>query len=95
MLLHPNLLTGYIKSNIMNGNTATIRIYLYSGNNIVDSRNLYRTNSNFRKVRIPISRTSFTVDFALIQIFGGKTSGTELTVDNLAFIKNNNKCQTQ
>ena len=89
--LHPTLLTGYIKSNITNGDTATIHVDLYLGNNIVDSGNLFETNTNlnYRKVEIPISQSSIAVDSALIQIAGGKKLGTELTVDNFVFIKSN------
>jgi len=89
--LHPTLLTGYIKSKITSGDTATIHIDLYSKNNIVDSGNLFETNtnSNYRKVEISISQTSMIADSALIQIVGGKKQGTELTVDNLVLIKSN------
>lgn len=89
--LHPTMLTGYIKSNIANGDTAIIHIDLYSGNTVVDDGNLFETNSysNYKKVEIPISQASITVDSALIKIVGGKKQGTELYVDNLVFIKSN------
>lgn len=89
--LHPTMLTGYIKSNIANGDTAIIHIDLYSRNTVVDNGNLFETNSysNYRKIEIPISQASITVDSALIKIVGGKKQGTELYVDNLVFIKSN------
>jgi hypothetical protein len=88
--LHPTMLIGYIKSNIASGDTATIHIDLFSGNNIVDNGNFYETSSNtsYRKINIPISQTSISVDSVLIKIVGGKKQNTELTVDNLVFLKN-------
>jgi len=88
--LHPSLLTGYIKSTIANGDTATIHIDLFSGNNIIDNGNFYETssNANYRKIEIPISQTSLTADSALIMIVGGKKQNTELYVDNLVLLKN-------
>ena len=90
ILLHPSLLTGYIKSNITNGDTATIHIDLFSGNNIIDNGNFYETtsNSNYRQIEIPISQYSNSIDSASITISGGKKQGTELYIDNLVFIKN-------
>jgi len=89
--IHPALLTGYIKSNIAIGDTAIIHIDLFSGNNIIDNGNFYETLSNgsYRKIEIPISQTSSSVDSALIKIVGGKKQSTELYVDNLVFLKNN------
>jgi hypothetical protein len=89
--LHPSLLTGYIKSDIANGDTAIIHVDLFSGNNIVDDGNFYETssNANYKKIEISISQTSPTVDSALIKIVGGKKQNTELYVDNLVFLKNN------
>ena len=88
--LHPSSLTGYIKSNITSGDTAVIHIDLFSGNNIVDNGNFYETSSNasYRKINIPISQTATNVDSASIKIVGGKKQNTELTVDNLVFLKN-------
>ena len=88
--LHPTSLTGYIKSTIANGDTAMIRIELFSGNNIVDNGNFYETssNANYRKINIPISQTATNVDSASIKIVGGKKQNTELTIDNLVFLKN-------
>ena len=89
--LHPTSLTAYIKSNIASGDTAIINIDLFSGNNIVDNGNFYETSSNasYRKINIPISQTTTNVDSALIKILGGKKQNTELSVDNLVFLKNN------
>ncbi|MFI5187218.1 MAG: hypothetical protein ACHQF0_10860 [Chitinophagales bacterium] len=91
LTLHPTLLTGYIKSNMANGDTAIIHVDLFSGNNIVDSGNFYETSStaNYRKIEISISQTSTMADSALIKIVGGKRQNTELYVDNLTFQKNN------
>jgi hypothetical protein len=88
--LHPSSLTGYIKSTIANGDTAMIHIDLFSGNNIVDNGNFYETSSNasYRKINIAISKTTTNVDSASIKIVGGKKQKTELTVDNLVFLKN-------
>lgn len=88
--LHPSSLTGYIKSTIANGDTAIIHIDLFSGNNIVDNGNFYETSSNasYRKINISISQTTTNVDSALIKIVGGKKQNTELTIDNLVFLKN-------
>jgi hypothetical protein len=90
--LHPSLLTGYIKSTIANGDTAFIHIELFSGGNIVDNGNFYETMShpNYRKIEIAISQDARNVDSALIKIIGGKKQGTELFVDNLLLLKNNN-----
>jgi len=89
--LHPTLLTGYIKSNIANGDTAIIHVDLFSRNNIVDNGNFYETSShvNYRKIEIQISQFSSAVDSALIRIVGGKKQDTELYIDNLVFLKNN------
>jgi hypothetical protein len=88
--LHPTLLTGFIKSNIENGDTATIHIDLFFENNIVDTGNFYETSSNssYRKIEIPISQISASADSALIKVVGGKKNKSELFVDNLVFIKN-------
>src|SRR6185312_10286847 len=88
--LHRTSLTGYIKSTIANGDTAMIRIELFSGNNIVDNGILYETssNANYLKIKIPISQTTTNVDSASIKIVGGKKQNTELTIDNLVFLKN-------
>lgn len=88
--LHPTSLTGYIKSNIVTGDTAIIRIDLYSGNNIVDNGIFYETlsNASYRKINILISQTTTTVDAASIKIIGGKKQNTELFVDNLVLLKN-------
>jgi hypothetical protein len=88
--LHPTLLTGCIKSKIEIGDTATIHIDIYSGNNIVDIGYFYETSSNvnYRKVEIPISQKSITVDSVLTQIVGGKKQNTELYVDNLVLLRN-------
>ena len=88
--LHPTLLTGFIKSNIENGDTATIHIDLFFENNIVDTGNFYETSSNlsYKKIEIPISQISDSADSALIKIVGGKKNKSELFVDNLIFIKN-------
>jgi hypothetical protein len=85
---HPSVLAAYIKSNIINGDTATLHVDLFSGNNIVDSGNWYETTttSNYRKLEIPITQTNPKADSALITINGGKKLGTEFFVDNLAFI---------
>ena len=88
---HPTLLTGYIKSNIANGDTATVHVDLYYRNTIIDSGNFYETSSiaNYKKIEVSISQTSSTVDSALIKIVGGKKQRTELYVDNLEFLKSN------
>ena len=88
--LHPSVLTGYIKSNIASGDTATIHINLFSGNNIIDIGNFSETTSNgsYRQIEIPISQNSQSIDSASIEITGGKKLGTELHIDNLVFIKN-------
>lgn len=82
---HPTLLTADLKSNITNGDTATIHIDLYSGNTIVDSGNWDETSSSttYKKISIPISQNAHSVDSALITITGGKFQNTELFVDNL------------
>ena len=88
--LHPSSLTGYIKSTIAIGDTAIIHVDLFAGNNIVDNGNFYETSSNasYRKINIPISQTTANIDSASIKIVGGKKQNTELTVDNLVFLKN-------
>ena len=89
--LHPTLLTGYIKSNIANGDTATIHVDLFSGTNVVDGGNFYETSStaDYKKIELSISQASSTVDSVLIKIVGGKKQNTELYVDNLVFLKSN------
>ena len=89
--IHPSLLRCYVKSTITNGDTAIIHIDLFSGPNIIDSGNWYGTSSiaNYNKVEIPISQTSSTADSALIKIVGGKKQNTELTIDDLVFVKAN------
>lgn len=88
--VHPTSLTGFIKSNIIPGDTAIIHIDLYSGNTIVDNGNYYETSStvNYRKIEIPISQTSTNADSALIKIVGGKKRNTALFVDNFVLLKN-------
>ncbi|HUZ60836.1 MAG TPA: hypothetical protein VMU83_18840 [Hanamia sp.] len=87
--IHPSMLTGYVKSSIANGDTTMIHIDLFLGTNIVDSGNWYGTSSivNYKKIEIPISQTSSTVDSASIKIVGGGKQNTELYVDDLVFIK--------
>ncbi len=88
--LHPSLLTGYLKSNITSGDTATIHIDFFSGSSIVDSGNLFETTTttNYRKIEIPISQNNQIIDSALIKIIGGRKVNTEIYIDNLVFIKN-------
>lgn len=88
--IHPSILTGYVKSNIADGDTAVIHIDLFSKNNIVDSGNWYGISSiaNYEKIEIPISQASSIIDSALIKIVGGGKQNTELYVDHLVFIKN-------
>jgi len=88
--LHPGFLTGYIKSNIANGDTATIHVALFSWNNLVDGGDFYETSStiSYKKIEIIISQTSSMADSASIKIVGGKKIGTELFIDNLELIKN-------
>jgi hypothetical protein len=88
--LHPPLSSGYVKSNLSIGDSATIHIDLFSGSNIVDGGDFIETapNGNYRKIGIPISQNSASVDSVLIKIIGGRKQGTELYVDNLAFEKN-------
>jgi len=84
---HPSLLTGFVKSTIASGDSATIRVDLFSGNMVVDSGNFYETSSNagYRKIEILISQNTANVDSAQIIIVGGKKQTTELFVDNLLF----------
>ena len=86
---HPSVLTGYIRSNISAGDTATIRIDIYHGNNIVDSGHYFETSSHatYNKFEIPITHSTTHADSALIKITGGKKEGTEMTIDNLVLIK--------
>lgn len=88
--LHPSSLTAYIKSTVANGDTAMIRIELFSENKIVDNGIFYEvsSNANYRKINIPISQTTANVDSASIKIVGGKKQNTEITIDNLVFLKN-------
>ena len=87
--LHPSSLTGYIKSVIASGDTATIHIDLFSGSNIVDSGNFNETSSTpvYKKIEIPISQTSGMADSASIKITGGKKQGSQLYVDDFLLLK--------
>ena len=87
--LHPNFLRGFIKSNIVSGDTAQIHIDLFSGNVIVDSGNLFETTTNnvYREIEIPISQNASSIDFASIKISGGKKYNTTLLIDNIVFVK--------
>ncbi len=87
--LHPTQLTGYIKSTIAGGDTVSIHIDLFSGNNIVDNGNWYETLStpDYKKIVIPISQIFSSADSAIIRITGGKKQGTELYVDNFELFK--------
>lgn len=89
--IHPSILTGFIKSNITIGDTAFIQIDLFSGSSIVDKGYFIETTSigNYKKIEIPISQNSISIDSASIKIIGGKKQGTELYIDNLSFLKNN------
>jgi hypothetical protein len=73
------------------GDSATIRVDLYSGNNLVDTGNYFETSStsNYKKIVIPISQLSNVADSALIRIVGGKKQNTDLYVDNFTLIKEN------
>ena len=84
---HPLKLTAYIKSSIIGGDTATLRIALSLGDHIVDNGNWYETttNDNYRKVEIPITQTNSQVDSAEVIIMGGNKVGTIFFVDNLEF----------
>jgi hypothetical protein len=85
--LHPITLEGYIKSTISAGDTATIHIDLFSGSTLVDQGNWFETtsNSNYRKLIIPISQLSATADSAAIKITGGAKQNTALYIDKLVF----------
>ncbi len=87
--IHPSMLTGYVKSNIANGDTAIIHVDLFSGASIVDSGDWYETSStnNYKKVQILISQASSRADSAIIKIVGGRKLNTELYIDDLKFIK--------
>lgn len=84
---HPLSLTAYIKSNIINGDTANLHVALFSGDNIVDNGNWYETTTtgNYRKLEIPITQTNSKVDSAEVIIIGGNKVGTVFFVDNLEF----------
>jgi hypothetical protein len=87
--VHPSMMIGYVKLEIINGDTVMIHIDLFSGSNIVDSGNWYGTSSiaNYKKIEIPISQSSSILDSASIKIVGGGKQNTELYVDDLVFIK--------
>jgi hypothetical protein len=89
--VHPTTLAAYVKSGIITGDTASIRIELFSGNNLVDNGTFYETssNSNYRQITIAISQSTNIVDSALITITGGKKHNTELIVDNMVFLISN------
>ena len=84
---HPLSLTAYIKSNIIDGDSATLHVALFSGNNLVDDGNWYETTTtvDYRKLEIPITQTTPKVDSAEILIIGGNKVGTTFFVDNLEF----------
>ena len=84
---HPLSLTAYIKSNIINGDTANLHVALFFGNNLVDNGNWYetKTTSDYKKLEIPITQTNSKVDSAEIIIIGGNQIGTTFFVDNLQF----------
>lgn len=83
---HPLSLTTYIKSNIINGDTATLHVVLFSNNNVVDNGNWYETTTmDYRKLEIPITQTNPKIDSAEIIIIGGNKVGTIFFVDNLEF----------
>lgn len=86
---HPTHLTGYIKSAITIGDTASIHIELFSGNNVVDTGNWYEISSteSYKKIEIPITQNSSSADSAFIRIVGGNKQNTVLYVDRFEFIK--------
>jgi hypothetical protein len=84
---HPLSLTAYIKSNIINGDTATLHVALFSGDSVIDNGNWYETTTtiDYRKLEIPITQTNPKTDSAEIIIIGGNKVGTIFFVDNLEF----------
>lgn len=88
---NPDLLSGYIKSNITAGDTAQIHIDVFSSNKIIDSGNWFETSTsiNYKKIEIPLSQSTSTIaDSVSIRISGGHKQNTELFVDNLVLTKN-------
>jgi hypothetical protein len=85
----PASLTCYVKANITNGDTVSLQLDLFAGNNIVDSTNWYDTSSiaNYKEIIIPVSNVSAAVDSASIKITGGGKLNTILYVDDLQFTK--------
>ncbi len=86
---HPTYLKGYIKSTISPGDTATIHVDLFLGNNIVDNGSYYEISSTalYKKIEIPLTQNSSSVDSALIRIVGGKKQNTVLYADNFEFVR--------
>ena len=87
--VHPSALTGYIKSNIANGDTAILRVDLFLNNALVDTGTWFETSSTtyYKKLEIQITQNNSKVDSALITILGGQRQNTELVVDNLQFLE--------
>ena len=87
--VHPSVLTAYVKSNIVSGDTALLHVDLFLNNSVVDSGTWLETTSNvnYKLLEIQITQTNPKVDSASIVILGGQRQNTELVVDNLQFLK--------
>ena len=81
---HPTDIQVYVKSNIVDGDSVTIDIFVYSGGAVVDSGNWTNTTSitNWTLQTIPVTQNTTAIDSLEIQINNRGTQGqTSISVD--------------
>ena len=85
---HPLTLTGYVRNEILNNDSATLMIRLYQNNQIVDSGQIVfygGINPNFHSFIVPLSQSSLLADSCEIRIVGGQQFNSAISFDEFSF----------
>jgi len=86
ILHHPQALLGYLKNHLFNNDSASIHIYLFHNNALVDSgyQMVYGGfNPLYSSFSVPISQGSVNADSAVIRFDGASQYQSSLSFDNL------------
>ncbi len=82
--VHPQALSGYVKTNIMAGDSASVRILLYYQGMPVDSGIWYaRNTAPWSAVNIDISQNTQNIDSVGVVVAAGTQVGTWMSADEL------------
>ena len=89
LLVHPTVLSGYMKTTFTATDTALVKVNLYNNMLLADSgyQTMSSSISDYTYFEIPITQNNLTIDSAVVTIHGGKKDGTIFWLDNLYFIK--------